>query len=224
MPLIIPAGPIVEGTNITVMCIAMGTPVPTTSLFINGILVAKLDSRHLAFTLTHVTRNLSSISCYAVNGEGKETHSAQSSLDVYVRFKPTAVGNPILSTAPIGGTARLFCTVSGNPQPRVFWYKQNNTDIVQLHANSNTNFITVAHSELQMTYVFTLLIKSTVKSDDGNYMCTTENDFGKAVTTLTLAVTPESVQPKNTTSCCVEQGVSEECLSVCSVDIDIETA
>lgn len=85
MPLVIPAGPIVEGTNITVMCIGMGTPVPHISLFINGKLVTKHESRHLAFTIVNVNRNLSSISCFAVNGEGKDAHSAQSSVDVFVR-------------------------------------------------------------------------------------------------------------------------------------------
>ncbi len=85
MPLIIPAGSIIEGSNITVMCVAMGTPVPVISMFINGQLVAKQESRHLTFSIANVNRNLTAISCYAINGFGKEAQSAQSSLDVYVK-------------------------------------------------------------------------------------------------------------------------------------------
>lgn len=95
LPVVIPAGPIMEGSNVTFMCVAMGIPMPTLSLFVNGQLVVKREFRHVAYSIANVNRSLSSVACHAVNGIGQDTQSAQSSLLLRVRSRePTKTTSP----------------------------------------------------------------------------------------------------------------------------------
>lgn len=85
LPLIIPAGPVVENTNVTFMCIGVGTPVPSLSLLINGQVAVKEERRHISLTVPYIKRDMTTVSCYATNGAGKDAQSAQSSLEIRVR-------------------------------------------------------------------------------------------------------------------------------------------
>ena len=87
LPVIIPAGPITEDSNVTFMCIGVGIPTPTLSMLINGQIVMREERRHISLTIIGVKRNLTSVSCYASNGFGKDAQSAQSSLEIRVRCK-----------------------------------------------------------------------------------------------------------------------------------------
>lgn len=87
LPVIIPAGPIVEDSNVTFMCIGVGIPTPIISMLINGQVVMREERRHISLTIIGVKRNLTSVSCYASNGFGRDAQSAQSSLEIRVRCK-----------------------------------------------------------------------------------------------------------------------------------------
>lgn len=87
LPVIIPSGPITEDSNVTFMCIGIGIPTPTLAMLINGQVVSRDERRHLSLTVIGVKRNLTTVSCYASNGIGKDTQSAQSSLEIRVRCK-----------------------------------------------------------------------------------------------------------------------------------------
>lgn len=54
----------------TILCIAMGTPMPTISLYISGRLVRQETTRHMVTVIHNVTRDMDQISCYADNGYG----------------------------------------------------------------------------------------------------------------------------------------------------------
>jgi hypothetical protein len=54
----------------TILCIAMGTPMPTISLYISGRLVRQDTTRHMVTVIHNVTRDMDQISCYADNGYG----------------------------------------------------------------------------------------------------------------------------------------------------------
>lgn len=54
----------------TVLCIAMGTPMPTISLYISGRLVRQETTRHMVTVIHNVTKDMDQISCYADNGYG----------------------------------------------------------------------------------------------------------------------------------------------------------
>lgn len=59
-----------EGSSMTILCIAMGTPMPTISLYISGRLVRQETTRHMVTVVHNVTRDMDQISCYADNGYG----------------------------------------------------------------------------------------------------------------------------------------------------------
>ncbi|XP_015790397.1 Ig-like and fibronectin type-III domain-containing protein 1 [Tetranychus urticae] len=223
LPLIIPAGPVVEGTNITILCVAMGTPMPVLSLYVNGQLKRREERRHISFQLANVDRNLSSIGCYAANGFGKDAQSAQSTIQVLVRFKPKAVATPSSASAYESGTAKLQCEVMGNPQPRVYWYRESKNH-VQVIQDANTVFIQTPHIMQPFTWISTLLIKHSSKAHAGNYLCSAENDYGQSQATISLQINDSKPNATSALACCKEQGVSKECLPACTFDVDIESA
>lgn len=61
---------VIEGSSMTVLCIAMGTPTPTISLYLSGRLVRQKTTRHMVTVISNVTRDMNEISCYADNGYG----------------------------------------------------------------------------------------------------------------------------------------------------------
>lgn len=54
----------------TILCVAMGDPVPTISLYIAGHLVISEVGRHLITNIQNVTKDMERISCLASNGFG----------------------------------------------------------------------------------------------------------------------------------------------------------
>lgn len=69
-PTVHPINLVIEGSSMTVLCIAMGTPMPTISLYISGRLVRQEMTRHMVTVIHNVTRDMDQISCYADNGYG----------------------------------------------------------------------------------------------------------------------------------------------------------
>ena len=150
LPVTIPAGPIIEGHNLTALCVCSGNPTPTLSIYINGVLVKREEKRHLTYTITNVQRQVSSITCYAINGYGNDMQSSQSTLEVKVRFKPiiNMNNNDEELTNSLNSTAAIKCEVSGNPQPQVTWHKQNKGfDIVQF--TDNVDIISTPHNDVR---------------------------------------------------------------------------
>ncbi|RWS04782.1 Ig-like and fibronectin type-III domain-containing protein C25G4.10-like protein, partial [Dinothrombium tinctorium] len=222
IPVIIPAGPIVEGSVITVMCVGMGIPTPTVSLYVNGFLMKKDSRRHIALTIPNVQRNLTSITCVAVNGYGKDRKTAQSTLEVRVRYKPVVIPYTKVTSAHEGGPSRIQCQVSGNPQPKVLWFKGK--DASQIEKGENIDFVSVSHSELPSTWINTLLIRKTSSDDFGDYTCSAVNDQGQSRAIVTLQQDHSLNYSRNASACCKSQGVSEKCLSVCTFDVNIDKA
>lgn len=54
----------------TVLCIAMGVPTPTISLYVGGTLVRQDTARHMVTVIHNVTTDMDQVSCYADNGYG----------------------------------------------------------------------------------------------------------------------------------------------------------
>lgn len=69
-PTVHPINLVMEGNSMTILCIAMGTPLPTISLYISGRLVRQETTRHMVTVIHNVTRDMNQISCYADNGYG----------------------------------------------------------------------------------------------------------------------------------------------------------
>ena len=87
-PIIEPSGPVLEGEMLTLRCDATGSPIPTISLFINGVLAKTEVTRHLVYKLDYVQRNLTALSCQASNDvivQNESIFPAQSHTEVRVR-------------------------------------------------------------------------------------------------------------------------------------------
>lgn len=54
----------------TILCLALGNPAPTISLYVGGHLVRQDTSRHMVTVIHNVTADMEHISCYADNGYG----------------------------------------------------------------------------------------------------------------------------------------------------------
>lgn len=65
-----PADIVAEGGSMTVLCLALGNPAPTISLYVGGHLVRQDTSRHMVTTIHNVTTDMQHVSCYADNGYG----------------------------------------------------------------------------------------------------------------------------------------------------------
>ena len=53
-----------EGDSITVLCIALGTPTPTVTLYVAGHPIRSTTSRHMVTTIHNVTRLMSKFQEY----------------------------------------------------------------------------------------------------------------------------------------------------------------
>ncbi|KAJ8939828.1 hypothetical protein NQ318_013047 [Aromia moschata] len=76
-PTVHPINLVLEGSSMTVLCIAMGTPMPTISLYISGRLVRQDTTRHMVTVIHNVTKDMDQISCYADNGYGTPMQAAK---------------------------------------------------------------------------------------------------------------------------------------------------
>lgn len=54
----------------TILCLALGNPAPTISLYVGGHLVRQDTSRHMVTVINNVTTDMEHVSCYADNGYG----------------------------------------------------------------------------------------------------------------------------------------------------------
>lgn len=59
-----------QGGSMTVLCLALGNPIPTISLYVGGHLVRSEVSRHMVTIIQNVTKEMEHVSCYATNGYG----------------------------------------------------------------------------------------------------------------------------------------------------------
>lgn len=59
----------------TILCLALGNPVPHVKLYVGGHLVREETTRHLVTTVHNISVDMEHISCYADNGKDHEKGS-----------------------------------------------------------------------------------------------------------------------------------------------------
>ncbi|GAA56235.1 receptor-type tyrosine-protein phosphatase F [Clonorchis sinensis] len=126
---------VVAGETALFFCRATGNPAPTVNFLLDRTIshsrlrvgVNIPDGSLLRLTKTTVEQNGMQVQCVARNHVGGD--SAIAHLTVYDVNSDLPQGYPILHSPPkptsatIGDVAQLECEVSGNPQPKVVWIK-----------------------------------------------------------------------------------------------------
>ncbi|XP_045488804.1 Ig-like and fibronectin type-III domain-containing protein 2 isoform X1 [Pieris rapae] len=215
-PTINPVNLVVEGSSMTILCIAMGTPTPTISLYISGRLVRQEMTRHMVTVIHNVTRDMDQISCYADNGYGTPM---QASRKINISHVPTIQASGI-TMAAAGDAVILECRVEALPKPTIaFWRDPNGrTPVID---GPNYSIQLLADPEEQTKYTMRLIIKKISEADEGDYFCHAENAFGKTLRPVSVRL--RSTMPHhNVTECCAEMNVSSSCIDACSFHLDMD--
>ncbi|XP_068617615.1 Ig-like and fibronectin type-III domain-containing protein 2 [Battus philenor] len=215
-PTVNPVNLVVEGSSMTILCIAMGTPTPTISLYISGRLVRQEVTRHMVTVIHNVTRDMDQISCYADNGYGTPM---QASRKINISHVPTIQASGI-TMAAAGDSVILECRVEALPKPTIaFWRDPNGRTPVIDGPNYTIQLLT--DSEDQTKYTMRLIIKKISEADEADYFCHAENAFGKTLRPVSVRLRPTSPH-HNVTECCTQMNVSSACIDACSFHLDMD--
>ncbi|XP_072944512.1 Ig-like and fibronectin type-III domain-containing protein 2 [Epargyreus clarus] len=215
-PTVNPVNLVMEGSSMTILCIAMGTPTPTISLYISGRLVRQEVTRHMVTVIHNVTRDMDQISCYADNGYGTPM---QASRKINISHVPAIQASGI-TMAAAGDSVILECRVEALPKPTIaFWRDPNGRTAVIDGPNYSIQLI--ADPEEQTKYTMRLVIKKISEADEGDYYCHAENAFGKTVRPVSVRLRPTTPH-HNVTECCTKMNVSSSCIDACSLNLDMD--
>lgn len=215
-PSVNPVNLVVEGSSMTILCIAMGTPTPTISLYISGRLVRQEVTRHMVTVIHNVTRDMDQISCYADNGYGTPM---QASRKINISHVPTIQASGI-TMAAAGDAVILECRVEALPKPTIaFWRDPNGrTPVID---GPNYTIQLLADPEEQTKYTMRLIIKKIAEADEGDYFCHAENAFGKTLRPVSVRLRP-TMPHHNVTACCTQMNVSSYCIDACSFHLEMD--
>ncbi|XP_026741674.1 Ig-like and fibronectin type-III domain-containing protein 2 isoform X2 [Trichoplusia ni] len=215
-PSVNPVNLVVEGSSMTILCIAMGTPTPTISLYISGRLVRQEVTRHMVTVIHNVTRDMDQISCYADNGYGTPM---QASRKINISHTPTIQASGI-TMAAAGDAVILECRVEALPKPTIaFWRDPHGrTPVID---GPNYHIQLLADPEEQTKYTMRLIIKKIAETDEGDYYCHAENAFGKTLRPVSVRLRPTTPH-HNVTECCTQMNVSSTCIDACSFHLDMD--
>ncbi|KRZ05898.1 Ig-like and fibronectin type-III domain-containing protein C25G4.10 [Trichinella zimbabwensis] len=138
--------------------------------------------------------------------------------------------SPVVSTSiyPVvvyaGANAQLNCYVRSYPMMTVQWVHEHNSSerTIVLPESGRYAYIT-DNSDSPFSFNVSLMISKVKESDAGFYSCLACNeiDCAKATAYLIVETLVMPSEPKTLLSCCQEKHVQEECLSACTVDIDV---
>ena len=137
--------------SMTVICVAMGTPMPTISLYISGNLIQQEKTRHMVSVISNVTRSMDQITCYADNGYGQSSQSAKriiigrkmiTSLIMltygkliylpHFLIRNLVTGRPnisasLITLATLGDDVTLECEIDAHPKPKLTFNRDSNS-------------------------------------------------------------------------------------------------
>ncbi|KAG8287269.1 hypothetical protein J6590_042606 [Homalodisca vitripennis] len=215
-PTVHPINLVVEGSSMTILCIAMGTPMPTISLYISGRLVRQEVTRHMVTVIYNVTRDMDHISCYADNGYGTPMERRRK---ITISRKPHITASGI-TMAAYGDSVVLECVVDAHPEPKMLFWRDyaNRVPVIQ---GAKYDVSIAPTKDDQDSWYMHLTIKTITKGDEGDYYCHAENNFGNDTQPVSVRIR-NIPSINNVTQCCIEQNVSSSCQDACSFFLDID--
>ncbi|XP_074034870.1 Ig-like and fibronectin type-III domain-containing protein 2 isoform X1 [Leptinotarsa decemlineata] len=215
-PTVHPINLVIEGSSMTILCIAMGTPMPTISLYISGRLVRQETTRHMVTVIHNVTKDMDQISCYADNGYGTPM---QASRKITISHGPHIQASGITMTT-LGDSVTLECKVEAQPEPKmIFW--RNHEERSPVIQGGKYDISTRPMKDEVDKYVMQLTIKQIQDADVGEYYCHAENAFGSSTKPVSVRIRSLAAY-NNVTQCCIEQNVTSFCMDACTLYLDID--
>jgi len=210
----------------TVLCIAMGTPLPTVTIYLNGHPLRSEVTRHMVTMIHNVTRDMGQVSCYADNGYGTPMQVTRT---ITISRKPTVT---VLNTTPSterfrtinavrGDTVTITCKVDAFPAPTMAVFR----DIeLKQSVQSEGQYSIMAKGDEEDSALFYLTFKiENVSKDDGtHFFCHANNTLGDQSVGVKLNITDVPPPVMDMRSCCSAQNVSTACLSICSFSLDLD--
>ncbi|XP_037031427.1 Ig-like and fibronectin type-III domain-containing protein 2 isoform X3 [Bradysia coprophila] len=216
-PTIHPANIIAEGGSMTILCLALGNPAPTISLYVGGHLVRQDTSRHMVTTIHNVTTDMEHVSCYADNGYGIPM---QASKKIQISFAPQIQASGI-TLALLGDRVDLKCTVKAKPAPKVIFWRDHEGRVPVI-VGKNYEMTMEASSTDISTSTMTLSILKLTNEYVGDYFCHAENPLGAATSAVSVRIRPTPTA-HNISECCITHNVSAACMDACSFYVDIDS-
>ncbi|XP_049544577.1 Ig-like and fibronectin type-III domain-containing protein 1 [Anopheles darlingi] len=216
-PTVHPSDIISEGGSMTILCLAMGNPAPTISLYVGGHLVRQDTSRHMITVIHNVTTDMEHISCYADNGYGIPMQAAKK---VNISFAPRIQASGI-TVASVGESVDLKCTVRARPIPKTMFWRDHDGRVPVIQGG-NYDMSMKNDVDDNSLYVMTLTINKLGAQDVGDYFCHAENALGSSTRAVSVRIR-NTAASSNISECCATQNVSASCMSACSFYIDIES-
>ncbi|XP_023310369.1 Ig-like and fibronectin type-III domain-containing protein 1 isoform X2 [Anoplophora glabripennis] len=215
-PTVHPINLVIEGSSMTILCIAMGTPMPTISLYISGRLVRQETTRHMVTVIHNVTKDMDQISCYADNGYGTPM---QASRKITISHGPHIQASGITMTT-LGDSVTLECRVEAQPEPKmIFWRNhEERTPVIQ---GGKYDISARPMKDEEDKYLMQLTIKQISDVDVGEYYCHAENAFGSSTQPVSVRIR-NLAAVNNVTQCCIEQNVTSTCMDACSFHVDMD--
>jgi len=217
-PTIHPINMVTEGSSMTILCIAMGTPLPTVTLYVDGNPIRSDVTRHMVTVVHNVTRDMGQVSCYADNGYGTPM---QASRKITISRAPT-LRAPVETHVLVGDELILKCKVDAFPAPTIAVFRDK--DLQQSVRNDGRVTLTAdASSEDPASFVLQMKIKPALESDGGKYFCHGNNSLGESIAFMGVNVTTLPVPEIDVRECCRRENVTSDCLDICSFSIDFDT-
>jgi len=220
VPTIHPINIVLEGGSMTVLCVAMGSPMPTISLYVSGVLVRVEQTRHMVAVISNVTRFMNQISCHAENGYGPPS---QASKRILIGRRPEITA-ALVTLASLGDDVVLRCQVDAHPVPKLGFSRDANA-LAQISNSTKYQVkITSGNHVMDSNYVMQLTIRNMENSDSGVYYCNAQNTFGTFSQAIKLQARQKTlVSEMNVAQCCAEKNVSSTCMDACTLFLDIDS-
>ncbi|BFF96530.1 Ig-like and fibronectin type-III domain-containing protein 2 [Drosophila madeirensis] len=216
-PTVHPADNIPEGGSMTILCLALGNPAPTISLYVGGHLVRQDTSRHMVTVIHNVSADMEHVSCYADNGYGVPMQATRR-INICYPPKIQAAG---ITVASLGDEIELRCTVDSKPAPKTIFWREKDGRVPVI--NGGNYFISVKANESRPSiYTMSLRINKLQANDVGDYFCHAENPFGATTTPVSARIRNTPALNHNVSACCAEQNVSMACRGACSYYVDFD--